>query len=181
MFEWYKASRAERVEWVRARAAENMTSSQVANAAMAAGVTRNVIIGVGNRARPKIVWHGTAKPRTRALPVRRQPVYKPHAMAALEAEAPPEISGQIEIEPFVPKSKAWVPEVGIALVRCGDNDCRWPMFDDEELMTTTQPSELPYCGLPVAIVADGRGRAKRSSFCVYHHARVWTAPVKTRG
>lgn len=155
-----------RREFVRAHAADKSASEM----GEMVGASRNAIIGIAHRAKPKIeLIAGRAHAGHRLG-------WQPHQRVE---KRPPEPKAKpiptTQPLPVFEPPPADITEPLTNLLGLGSQTsgvCRFPMFTDKELVDTTSPSELPFCG---------RDCAEGSLYCPDHHRRVYAGfPSKTR-
>jgi hypothetical protein len=161
--EWAAASKDERRQWIRERAADGESSARIA---AQVGVTRNVIIGHAHRARPRIAlgvgYHYSAPARRPGrLPVAAtQHMTKPtrERVMVRRPDPPP--------KPFRDRPALDAPKPAGTILDLSDSVCRFPMFSSEELVATTRPSELAFCCAPIE---------RKTTYCEFHQRLVTQA------
>lgn len=140
-------------------------------------MTRNVVIGLGNRANPRVHFSGGRVGPGGAIYFRHMHHTKP------KVEKPPKTqsAGNLVLRmralagPKPAQVSQVVPEAPEAPIRTlatvGKHECHYPMFSDAMLKGSLEPSLLPYCGHPT----------EGGSYCEFHRVKMYPPRVAGLG
>lgn len=145
---------------------EKLSAGEIAKA-IGFNTTRNMVMGIVDRSRPKIVLPG---PRHGGRPKQSRARTKPAAPRSSDLPAPLPAPPAKRPQFFI------VEEVGGAVhfdaLRSGDHRCRYPLWPDRVgTKIKARPTELYYCGKPVL---------PGSSWCEACYAKVFMPPMAAK-
>lgn len=153
---------------VRRLAGEGKSSSQIARI-LGDGITKNRVVALCYRTRPRIPLSARSGPKVDRSPTKR---LKPAAPAAREPVAAPPRTG---LTFFILEEEGG--NVHHDSLKVGDDRCRYPLWPDR-MGTAKRPklTELYYCGAPT----DGGPWCKEHHDIVYMPAMAKSAPGRGR-